>query len=111
MEGSVALCHPFGCDEPGPEPSYQAQVIHNLVGIAQNAKGGAVLVVDGDGVYYLAGLASWPDEVHGKKVQVTGKTDQRQYIPEARQLPDGAWTQGAKGSQSVIDAPEWKVVP
>lgn len=79
-----------------------------LTGTAQNAKGGAVLV-DGDKVYYLAGVDSWPDEVHGKKVQVTGVTTRRQYLPEARQAKDGAWSQGAVGQQDVIDAPTWKL--
>jgi len=35
VDGVVTLSHPFGCDEPGPEPRYQGQVINNLVGIAR----------------------------------------------------------------------------
>jgi len=45
VEGAVALCHPFGCDEPGPERSYQGKVIHNLVGIAENPNVAGVLVL------------------------------------------------------------------
>ena len=37
VEGAVALTHPFGCDEPGPEPYYHGQVIHNLVINTQQA--------------------------------------------------------------------------
>jgi altronate dehydratase large subunit len=45
VEGAVALTHPFGCDEPGPEPYYHGQVIHNLVGIAENPNVTGVLVL------------------------------------------------------------------
>ncbi len=45
VEGTIALCHPFGCDEPGPERTYQGQVIHNLVGIAENPNVAGVLVL------------------------------------------------------------------
>ncbi|MBN1224133.1 MAG: UxaA family hydrolase [Candidatus Aminicenantes bacterium] len=41
----VALTHPFGCDEPGPELHYQGQVINNLVGIGENPNVTGVLVL------------------------------------------------------------------
>jgi len=45
VEGTVALTHPFGCDEPGPELYYHGQVINNLVGIAENPNVTGVLVL------------------------------------------------------------------
>ncbi|MFC2165294.1 UxaA family hydrolase [Acidobacteriota bacterium] len=45
VEGVVALTHPFGCDDPGPEPYYQGQVINNLVGIGENPNVTGVLVL------------------------------------------------------------------
>jgi altronate dehydratase large subunit len=45
VEGVVTLTHPFGCDDPGPEPSYQGQVINTLVGVAENPNVTGVLVL------------------------------------------------------------------
>jgi len=45
VEGAVALTHPFGCDDPGPELYYQGQVINNLVGIGENPNVTGVLVL------------------------------------------------------------------
>lgn len=78
-------------------------------GIAQNAKGGAVLVVN-DAPCYLEKLDSWPTEVIGKLVGVSGKLVDKQYLPQAGKNAKGEWMQGAEGSQNVIEAPAWRVI-
>lgn len=45
VEGAVALTHPFGCDEPGPDVPFQRQVVNNLVGIGENPNVTGVLVL------------------------------------------------------------------
>lgn len=45
VKGAVALTHPFGCDEPGPELYYQGQVINNLAGIGENPNVTGILVL------------------------------------------------------------------
>lgn len=66
-------------------------------GIAQNAKGGAVLITP-DKVIYLKGWDSWPDDsTLGKKVKVSGVLKQEQYLQEAIVDEKGAISQGTDG--------------
>jgi hypothetical protein len=79
-----------------------------IAGTAQNAKGGAVLLVEKTPLY-LAGLEAWPaGVVLGKPVIVGGTIVDRQYLPEASKSTKGEVSQGAVGTQLVIEAP---VVP
>jgi hypothetical protein len=80
-----------------------------LSGTARDAKGGAVLLIDNSPLY-LAGLGSWPSEVHGKLVAVSGKLVDREYLPQAKRDAKGAISQGAEGSQLVLEAPVWKLL-
>jgi hypothetical protein len=80
-----------------------------LSGIAQNAKGGAVLMVK-ETPYYLEKLESWPTEVTGKLVGVGGKLADKQYLPQAFKNAKGEISQGAEGTQNVIEAPTWRVI-
>lgn len=80
-----------------------------LSGLARDAKGGAVLLLDGAPLY-LAGLQSWPSEVHGKAVAVGGKLVEKQYLPEATVDARGAISQGARGTQWVLEAPTWRLL-
>jgi len=79
VDGVVTLSHPFGCDEPGPEPRYQGQVINNLVGIAENPNVAGVLVL-GLGCEVLKAreltdrLAAAPKPVVSLVIQETGGT-------------------------------------
>ncbi len=79
-----------------------------LVGVAQDAKGGAVVVVDGSPVY-LRGMDSWRSDVVGKRVVVEGAVADEQYLPEATKDEKGAWSQGAVGKQRVISPASWKL--
>jgi hypothetical protein len=78
-------------------------------GLAQNAKGGAVLIIDGS-PYYLERLDAWPAEVVGKLVGVSGKVVDKQYLPQGGKNAKGEYEQGAEGSQSVIESPTWRVI-
>ncbi len=80
-----------------------------ISGIAQDAKGGAVLMID-TAPFYLEGLASWPAEVRGKAVAVGGKLVDKHYLPEAFRDSKGIISQGAEGTQSVIEAPTWRAL-
>jgi hypothetical protein len=80
-----------------------------LSGIAQNAKGGAILLIK-DSPYYLEGVDSWPKEAQGKLVGVGGKLVDKQYLPEVFRDAKGVISQGAEGSQNVIEAPTWRVI-
>lgn len=60
-----------------------------LTGVARNAKGGAVLLVERATVY-VDGLAAWPQDAVGKKVSVGGQLVDKKSL--------------------VIEAPKWRVV-
>lgn len=80
-----------------------------LSGTARDAKGGAVLLIK-DSPLYLAGLESWPMEANGKLVAVGGTLVDRQYLPEAKKNAKGEWSQGAEGTQLVLEAPVWRLL-
>jgi len=96
----------------GSAPTSQAPP--TVDGIAQDAKGGAVVVAEDGRVLYLQGLDGWPEGVAGRKVRVTGHVTQTQHLPVATQDAEGAWSQGVaagSGLQPVIHAPEWALLP
>lgn len=73
-----------------------------LCGRAENAKGGAVLLLDDGAVVYLLGLESWPDPLHRKRVEASGRFGRKKLFPDP--APAGAeQTQGAFGDQLVLD--------
>jgi hypothetical protein len=84
------------------------QRVH-LVGVARDAKGGAVLLVENEPVY-LAGLDAWPAEAQGKRVAVSGSLTLTQHLPEAGRDAKGAAAAGAKGKQLVLERPTWRLV-
>ncbi|MBI4365738.1 MAG: hypothetical protein HY543_02860 [Deltaproteobacteria bacterium] len=78
-----------------------------LHGVARDSKAGAIVVLAGDAVVYIDGLASWPAAFHGKNVVVHGLLKRRKYIPDPAERGDGAIAQGAKGLQDVLERARW----
>jgi hypothetical protein len=78
-----------------------------LQGVAENAKGGAVLVIPKDNPIYIEGLDSWPDDILGSHLSATGVLRRMQYLPEVRIDPDGAISQGTFGKQYVLVEASW----
>lgn len=79
-----------------------------LVGTANDAKGGAVVIVQ-DTPVYVSKKTSWPKELEGKRISLGGRLIQTKYLPEATRLPSGEITQGvAPGSREyvLLDATE-----
>lgn len=77
-------------------------------GIARDAKGGAVLLPANTDPIYIEGLSSWPDEVLGKEVSVTGVLREKKLIPDPYIASDGGISQGAIGTQMVLEKATWK---
>jgi hypothetical protein len=77
-----------------------------LVGIARDAKAGAVVVTDG-GPVYIDQLDAWPPDLHGRRVRVKGR------LADVKRIPDpvnekGEIVQGAPGTQSVLFGAVWE---
>lgn len=80
-----------------------------LKGTAGNAKGGAVVVTTSGSTVYLVELDEWPPELEGRAVEVSGRLDRKQHIPEATTDPvTGAISAGARGKQWVLEGAVWK---
>jgi hypothetical protein len=77
-----------------------------LHGTAQNAKGGAILLVDNAPIY-LQHVGAWPDAKRGKPAVVKGTLKSMKLIPSPQRSPDGAISQGAEGDQWVLEDPTY----
>ncbi len=111
-EQSLMAPHLRDPGKPKKEPRAASKSIGSRVrvsGVAEDAKGGAILMIDGS-PYYLGGLARWPTEVRGKLVGVGGKLADKQYLPQAFKDSKGMISQGAEGSQNVIESPTWRLI-
>jgi hypothetical protein len=72
-----------------------------LVGIAENAKGGAVVLV-GKSPVYIAGKDSWPEAMRTKRVSLGGTLVNEQYLPVATVSPKGEISQGTSGGTQTV---------
>lgn len=74
-----------------------------LVGTAENAKGGAVVLIDEEPVY-VSKKDAWPETLRGKRVGIGGRLVRTKYLPEAVRGPKGEISQGTEpgSSQHVL---------
>lgn len=77
-----------------------------VVGRAENARGGAVIVTS-DGPVYVEGLAAWDDGLLHRQVKAVGVRKVKQLLPPATKNEKGEWTQGAEGQQEVLEGAQW----
>jgi hypothetical protein len=78
-------------------------------GKAEDAKLGAVLVVSGEPLY-VDGLGSWPDELRGQQIELSGTLQQRKLAPDPVVGPAGEQSAGMEGSAWVVMDPQYKLV-
>jgi hypothetical protein len=76
-------------------------------GRAENAKGGAVVILRNQEVIYIRNLSFWEDTIVGTEITVKGTVQYVKYIPEPEVSMDGAISQGAVGLQYVLDDAQW----
>jgi len=79
-----------------------------VVGIAQNAKSGAILLVDGEALY-LQGKESWEAKDVNQKIRATGRLAEFQ-LPVASQNEKGEWSAGvaAPGTAYRLEKFTWE---
>jgi hypothetical protein len=83
----------------------------SLVGVAENAKLGAVVVPASGGPVYVTGLDSWPDHLSKTRVRVSGTLQERKLAPDPVVGPNGERSAGMEGMAYVIDDAKWEVLP
>ena len=74
-----------------------------ILGIAKDAKGGAVLLTSNKEPIYIKGLDSWPTELFDKQLKVTGVLKEEKFIPDPVIDEDGSISTGAYGDQLVLE--------
>jgi hypothetical protein len=79
-----------------------------IIGKAENAKAGAMVVSKSDNKgYYIAGIASWDERIVGKTIKVQGKL----FIEEFKKQPEGEpITQHMVGIKRTLLRPKWDLV-
>lgn len=97
-------------DKPDEVPQAPTNSDTTIVGKAENAKAGAV-VMDAKGrPIYVEGLAEWDDAHYGKQVSVTGKLVTKQIGPPTRNAA-GEIQAGMDGESDVLENPRWELAP
>ncbi len=77
-----------------------------LEGVAHDAKGGAILLVDNNPIY-LRGIEAWPAAKLKQTVKVKGTLRWMKLLPSPERQKNGAISQGAEGIQWVLLNPSW----
>ena len=73
-----------------------------ILGIAKDAKGGAILLTSEKVPIYIKGLDSWSPELYDKQLKVTGVLKEEKFIPDPVIDEDGSISTGAYGNQLVL---------
>jgi hypothetical protein len=74
-----------------------------ILGIAKDAKGGAVILTSENVPIYIKGLDSWSPELFDKQLKVTGVLKEEKFIPDPVIDEDGSISTGAYGDQLVLE--------
>jgi hypothetical protein len=81
-----------------------------IIGIAKNARAGAVLLTEKNTPYYIDGVVSWDDDIKDKKIEVTGILKTETLSADDLQNEKGEMSAGMSGDKLIILHPTWKVV-
>jgi len=79
-----------------------------IVGVAENAKWGAIVLGEDKKTYYIDGLDSWDDSYYKKKVKVSGKLSKTEHKAEDLKNEKGEHVQGMVGTQLIITEAKWE---
>jgi hypothetical protein len=80
-----------------------------VTGLAQNGKGGALLVVDDNTVYYLEGMDAWENSMVGTRIEVTGALRIETLSENDLKNEQGEYTQGTAGDKRILTNVKWKL--
>ncbi len=81
-----------------------------IVGKAENARAGAVVLNDKGAPTYVEGLEEWDASLYGKRVRVTGKLVIKPLGPPTRNAA-GDIQAGMDGKSEVLEDATWELSP
>ena len=90
-----------------PEETTMKEI--TITGMAFNAKWGAIVETEDDGVWYIGGLDSWEDPYYGKKVTVKGSPLSIEHKEEDLYNENGEIRQGMVGEQKILTKAHWEL--
>lgn len=79
-----------------------------LVGTADNAYVGALVVLSDSTTIYVGGLDEWDEALYGKEVRVTGTLRKRKLAPDPEVNEKGEHSHGMHGRVTVVDDATWE---
>jgi len=104
----IGLLLMAGCGHGASGPAAETEKPVTLTGYAADARAGAVITTDEGDTIYVAGLATWPADLLGRRVEVTGLLTRKKPIPDPEVNENGEHTAGAYGLQDVMEKTKWK---
>ncbi|MHA1340709.1 MAG: hypothetical protein ACTSRZ_11140 [Promethearchaeota archaeon] len=82
----------------------------DIVGTAQNAKAGAVIVTKNGEVIYIKDMEYWADNLLDVNIKITGFLRYEKYIPDPYMDSDGAISQGSYGMQYTLENVRYEIL-
>ncbi|HAN32437.1 MAG TPA: hypothetical protein DCQ06_12650 [Myxococcales bacterium] len=81
-----------------------------VIGIARNAKLGAIVVTNSGEPWFIDGLDSWPSDLLGTRVEVRGVAMRTKLAPDPKTNVQGEHSAGQLGSSQLIRNARWRSV-
>ncbi len=78
-------------------------------GVAENAKGGAIVMTSDDTPIYLGGVAEWDSEVAGESVVVSGTLRRVTAGPTPLTGSNNKHSAGVDSARYLLENPTWKL--
>lgn len=79
----------------------------NISGIAQNARFGAIIMIEDFTPVFLEGIQEWDSEIVDKSVIVTGVLRLKLLAPKAIVSPNGEVSHGVGSDSYILENPRW----
>jgi hypothetical protein len=83
----------------------------HVIGLALNAKAGAVVKIKNGNTYYLDGINAWNENITNKTIEVHGILKKENFKKEDLKNENGEWMQGMVGEKLTILKPVWNIQP
>ncbi|MBL7871216.1 MAG: hypothetical protein JNM78_06370 [Cyclobacteriaceae bacterium] len=97
-----------GCVTKSGEKTNNMDTTITVSGLAQNGKGGALLLTLDSLIYYIEGVDFWNAEVVGKKIQATGILRIETVTEGELKNELGEYSQGVVGDRRILTEVKWE---
>jgi hypothetical protein len=99
-----------GCGTKSSETINNMNSAITVSGLAQNGKGGALLITSNNMIYYIEGMDFWNADVISKPIQATGILLTETLTEEELKNELGEYSQGIAGDKRILTNVKWKLL-